>query len=283
MFEQHHFLALIVMAFAGILGASATEILTAKSEPDSGSVANRPPTKAGFRTGRVVLLGLAAALAVPVFLAVASTGSESTLLAKVFGAATGQETARRPPPEFVEKLILLAGFCVIAGFAAQRLFESLAAQLLRRVESSEQNARTARETADQAKSQTEKLKKETEAAKDEAKKALDASAAGAEAALVLSRWAGGAQAMSRPMPVRTAPLSDNEAAEQVLESLRRSAGTSPRTPGLLALEVGVEPDRVQKVLNSLVQQGMVELAPPTFASAEARYALAEKGPIDNGA
>jgi hypothetical protein len=298
MFEIHHYWALLVMGLAGVLGAGVTEAIAwTGATPVKAEGVTLPSARRRF--WRVVVLGLAAAAAVPVFLSIASTGSENLLITKVFYSTGGlsQADAVKAGSEFVSKLVLLASFCVIAGFAAQRLFETLATQLLRRVENSEKTANAALDEAAKAKADAETLKKQAEAAKAaadlakaEAEKAKKETAEIKARTIALDRALDAtvqsqqllAEAVASPQRV-TRAVTGEQAKNLVLDQIRAIPFRAvARSPGSLALELNLGMEQVEQSLKELAEEGAVEERPLAIDPARLGYSLAQTRERDVG-
>jgi hypothetical protein len=108
------FLAIIMLS--GFLGALARQSITASTPPAplEGDVAPpRAPGFAGFNLLAAVILGAAASLIVPLFL---SIGNNTIIMSILTPNA----------PDIASKMLVVVGFCVLAGATAPSFIDTLA-------------------------------------------------------------------------------------------------------------------------------------------------------------
>jgi len=123
---------LTTMLGAGVLGGAINTILSRSLPPKDGE----PPLP-----GLVahIVLGVGAALIIPLFLSMISSGLVGDL-------AKGSELT----PELFAKLLVLAGFCLLAAISSRAFLQSMTQRLLREVAEAKRIARDAKEDAAQA-------------------------------------------------------------------------------------------------------------------------------------
>lgn len=84
--------------------------------------------------GKNVLLGLLAALVVPLFLVLAAPGQNNSIIKQLMSNAT-------PADEWWSHLLVLMGFCIVAALTAQRFLQTLSERLLQEAKKDADDAR----------------------------------------------------------------------------------------------------------------------------------------------
>lgn len=127
---------IIIMLSAGLVGGLAAYLadLTPQGAPKLALALPGPALV------RFLVLGVVAAVCVPLFLSLVKSG----LMAGIFAAR--DET--RPAP--FEDYLVFTGLCLVAAFSARSFIDSVSKQVLRKVEQAEEAAAVATRTASQA-------------------------------------------------------------------------------------------------------------------------------------
>lgn len=123
------------MVGAGVLGGAINTILSRSLPLKDGE----PPLPG---LGAHIVLGVGAALIIPLFLSMISSGLVGDL-------AKGNELT----PELFAKLLVLVGFCLLAAISSRAFLQSMTQRLLREVAEAKRMAREAKEDAGQARSE----------------------------------------------------------------------------------------------------------------------------------
>jgi len=133
-FSGTQLVALTVMLVAGALGGYVSLIFATRFGAGAPPAAGAPPPPQLAPT-EAVLAGIAAAVAVPLLLIIASTGATGSLIGQVFQPLDWDcDVTDARCEEFVPNLLLLSAFCVVAGASARALITSLSNYLLKRIE-----------------------------------------------------------------------------------------------------------------------------------------------------
>ena len=159
---------IVVMLLAGLLGGLVNYFLRV---PEKAHVSNESWLRR-FRANRLLhqclLMGVAAALVVPVFLQIAALGVDNNIvtnfLTKAGGAGSAQDLASA-----YSSLALVGGFCVLAAISSPTFLQNLSAKILQQVaevksaaDEASSQARQARGEAETAQERTELLEKARE-------------------------------------------------------------------------------------------------------------------------
>lgn len=208
-------LLLVAMILSGWLGCFARYFINFES-------AKEPALS--FRDGRsglkgsssVFVLGTAAALVVPLFLSIGN----NNIITDILQAANGQEVAA--------DILVVAGFCVLAGAAAPSFIESLAQRALS----------LAKKNEDKIETLDEKTQGNLE--------------------LIAEQIEGGNQASPAAATPRIAALSVSATGDEgrVIEALNSSAYVRRTVTGISA-DTGIGKDKVREILNALIKKGDV--------------------------
>lgn len=252
LFAINQLVAIVVILLGGALGGY-TGLVLLKTTGDEDSESSILPKKR-----EVVSAGMAAALVVPLFLAIVSVGStDNTIIKNVFKPLncepTGiteielnviadenlktklSEVINTPAEceEFLPSLMLVLAFSLIAGVSYRPFFAGISQRLLRQLN----------EDMHKVKEQIEESQEEpTDGVVQEA----DAAAADAE------------------------PVSENQ--NKVLNSLL-SSKYKRRSAGGISSEQGLKRDVVKMELESLKQQNLVKEVPSTKSPGTVRFEL----------
>jgi hypothetical protein len=128
------YIVLGIIVFTGLLGGYGAYLLENGEQPPE-----QPQRRVLLRS---LLLGIIAALAVPLFLSLTKSGLMGNIFAK--------ESVPPTPPAF-EDYLIFAGLCVIAAVSARRFITSVTERLLQRVDQAERTAADAHKKAEEAK------------------------------------------------------------------------------------------------------------------------------------
>lgn len=132
--DDRVYIVIGIILVTGLLGGYGGYLMEPAADPPG-----EPPRKALIRS---LLLGVIAALTVPLFLSLTKSG----LMGNIFAPA------RIPPrPPAFEDYLVFAGLCVIAAVSARRFLSSVTDRVLQRVGQAERTAADAKITAEQAK------------------------------------------------------------------------------------------------------------------------------------
>lgn len=251
MFEWNQLVAIVSMMLGGALGGFAS-LLFARRTQQVISVDESAKAKQDGPASipDAVLTGVAAAAVVPLLLAIAATGAQTSLVGQVLkpiGAtcASGQSCA-----DFVPSLALLVSFCVAAGAAGRSFVSSLSSYLVRRVTNLEEK--------------TERLATNTEEAREIAQEtASDAEAAGTS----LAEPAGNARGAAAEA------LNDDVKKDRIRQALGRTEGRYRRALWSIALESGLYKEDTRRLLEILYDEGAVEKIPSPDDPAIFKYRL----------
>jgi hypothetical protein len=132
--DERVYIVVGIILFTGLLGGYGAFLLEPAEQPPG-----QPPRRALIRS---LLLGVIAALAVPLFLSL----TKSALMGNIFVA----ESVPAKPPAF-EDYLVFAGLCVPAAVSARRFISTVTERLLQRVDQVERTAVDAQRKAEQAK------------------------------------------------------------------------------------------------------------------------------------
>lgn len=125
------FILLSSMAISGCLGALARQVVENSQSAGDGASANK---NLNFVT--IFSLGVASSLVVPLFLSIAN----NTILQGIIGSDSVFSV--------FDKLLIVTGFCVLAGATASTFIDSMARQALRIAERTDRRVETLRELAE---------------------------------------------------------------------------------------------------------------------------------------
>lgn len=210
-------LLLSAMILSGWLGCFARYFIDFESakEPALSLRAGNSGLKGG---SSIFVLGTAAALVVPLFLSIGNNTIISTIL-------SAEDTSK-----VAGQILVVAGFCVLAGAVAPSFIESLAQRALS----------LARKNEDKIES-------------------LDARTQ-ANLELVAEQIEGGEQASSAAATPRIAPNAVPVAASsedgRVIDALNSTAYVRRTVTGI-SVDTGIAKDKVREILNALVMKGDV--------------------------
>lgn len=120
----------LVMVLSGLLGGTVNHFMAGEraEKEAAGEGAKKPRISTSWQ--RSVLIGIAAAFVVPVFLQLAAVGSEGSLVKtflKAFAGGGGDLDA-----EAYDSLTVIAGFCIVAAIASRSFLSSVSEKLLQR-------------------------------------------------------------------------------------------------------------------------------------------------------
>ncbi|WP_217427604.1 YEATS-associated helix-containing protein [Sphaerotilus uruguayifluvii] len=256
-----------VMVGAGALGGLVGRFLGETAGRDRPAEAPADsPAAAPLAWWKHVLIGIASALMVPLFLNMIS----SDLIARIRGVA---EDSGDPL-----LLLNLAGFCLVAAVSSRGFIGSLSERLL-------QEVRQARAQADQAAGAAAEARQQAGDAAATAGSALEQARSGLD--LAQAQWIeepdpapAGAATRSRGLPGEAGAPADAD--RELLRQLARPPATL-RLPAALAAASGLDEAQARAALARLQARGWAGCTPGRdgqprwFATASGRGALGELG------
>jgi outer membrane murein-binding lipoprotein Lpp len=243
-------IAIFAMAVGGLIGAAASESIRLYNAAFLAPAPNQPART--LLALKIAVLGLAAAAAVPLLLQIAAIGSTGTLVDRVFGTCSVPAAADcQGNPSHV---VLIVSFCVIAGFAAPRLFESLAGHLLRKVE---ETAQRVENTEAQARALAQENKRLTQQLAATQTQIAEASERVEEVEEEVEEVALRSPQSDDTLLVQT-QVSGYEARRRVLEALKSARTRRPRAVWSIAASAQIEQEEAEKVLKQLVAEGLLD-------------------------
>lgn len=206
---------IFVMVASGALGGAVNYLLTRKTDPEGSSLA------------KSMVIGIAAAFLVPLFLNMIS----SDLTETIHGSSTA--------PADLSKILVFAGFCLIAAISSKAFIRTLSERILKEVE--------------EAKKEVDEAKKEVVEAK---KAAFFAQEKASEADPIVQRNiepdVAEISGVTAPTP---ASFSENE--RKILEDL--AAGEKVyRTRTSVARHIALAKPEVDRMVDELKERGLVD-------------------------
>jgi LytS/YehU family sensor histidine kinase len=216
-----------VMIAAGALGGVVNYFLNRKNDPEGSSI------------GKSITLGIGAAFLVPLFLNMIS----SNLTEMIRGSSTN--------PADLSKILVFAGFCLIAAISSTAFIKTLSDRVLKEAQEAKKVARSAEQKASAAQSAIAPIV-DREIEEDD------------------SVTPG-----SRALVVPTATISDKE--RRLLDKLAH--GRLFRTRTSLAKETGLMKPEVDQMMDELKQKGLVDtkLLTGTGGEKKKRWYITNKG------
>ena len=220
-----------VMFAAGALGGTVNYFLTRKADPEGSSIA------------KSIVVGIAAAFLVPLFLNMIS----SNLTEAIRGSPTN--------PADLSKILVFAGFCLIAAISSKAFIKTLSERVLKDVE--------------ETKKRVEETKKEVEEAK---KTALSAQEKASEADPIVQKNIEPDLA-ALPVP---ASISENEL--KILQELVTGEKVY-RTRTSVAKHIKLDKPEVDGIVDELKEKGLVDAKQleDTSGAKRTRWYITPKG------
>ena len=197
-----------VMVAAGALGGAVNFLLTRKTDPEGSSIA------------KSMVIGIAAAFLVPLFLNMIS----SDLTEAIHGTSTA--------PADLSKILVFAGFCLIAAISSKAFIRTLSERILKEVE--------------EAKKEVEEAKKVALSAQEKASEA--------DAIVQKNTEEDGAEISGVTAPT---PASFSENERKILEDLATGERVY-RTRTSVARHIVVAKPEVDRIVDELKERGLVD-------------------------
>ncbi len=259
-----------VMVVSGALGGLVGRFLDEAGGAGRVTAEADAPMPPALAWWKHVLIGITAALMVPIFLDMIS----SDLIDRIRGQA-GQE---RDPAG----LLNLAGFCLVAAVSSRSFIGSLSARLLQEVRQARHQAAEAASTATEARSQA-----------SDAAAAADSAMQQATAGQMLAQAQWLEEADTTPSSRRSRdsrPAADAALTEpdRLLLHLLAQPPATLRLPATLAQQAGLDPQAADTALLRLQSRGWAGLTlgsdgqPRCFVTASGRAALTRAADADAG-
>lgn len=161
------FLLLAVILISGILGGSVNYMLTTTAPPEDDSAqrqANAPPWGKNPLYYQNILLGIAAAMVVPVFLQIAAVGVDDSLITNFLTKTSAASPTIDDLASGYTSLASIGGFCILAAVSSRSFLTTLSQRLLNQ----------ARDKANQANETAQRANEDAQRAEEEARQATEA-------------------------------------------------------------------------------------------------------------